>query len=62
MVQVVDRFRQTKAKADAAGSDASALNDLVGCLHSLTSLRASLLNRLASGKLHLFCLFWLSLH
>ena len=61
MVQVVDRFRETKAKVDAAGSDASALNDLVGCLHSLTSLRASLLNRLASGELQIFCLSWLFL-
>ena len=49
-MQIVERFREAKAKADAAGNGANALNDLVGCLHSLTTLRATLLSRLASGK------------
>ena len=46
----MESFVDAKGKADRAGGDNSAMNDIVGCLHSLTTLRAVLLNRLASGE------------
>jgi len=50
-VQVVQGFLAAKGKADSAGGGQEGLNHLVGCLHSLTSLRVALLSRLSSGEL-----------
>lgn len=50
-MQAVDHFLEAKGKSDAsAANGADGLQDLVDTLHSLTSLRATLLARLSSGK------------
>lgn len=49
LVQVIEAFMGAKAKADKGKKD-SALNDLIGCMHAVTTLRAILVNRLSSGK------------
>ena len=49
-MQVMEGFLAAKGKADSAGGGQEGLNHLVGCLHSLTSLRVALLDRLSSGE------------
>lgn len=57
-LQIIDGFAEAKAKADQAKEGSGALNDVVNCLHSLTTLRASILSRLASGmQFQIWCIY-----
>ena len=51
-MQGVDHFLEAKGKADGVKAG-KGLNELVGALHSLTSLRATLISKLSSGESHL---------
>ena len=50
-MQGVDHFLEAKGKADVVKAG-KGLNELVGALHSLTSLRATLISKLSSGESH----------